>query len=545
MAKAKTLYVCQECGYEAAKWLGKCPGCSGWNTLEEEVREAEVASKNRMASASAVLSAPEPVRLGGIEQLAEARITSDVSELDRVLGGGFVPGSVILLGGDPGIGKSTLSLQIAGIFSAKKQRVLYVTGEESLGQIKMRAQRLGIDASEVLVLTETSLERVDRQLRDLKPDLAIIDSIQTLATERLTASPGSVTQLREVTGVLTQLGKGMGMPLVLIGHVTKDGAIAGPKVLEHMVDTVLYFEGEQGMSTRVLRAVKNRYGSTNEIGVFEMRGDGLHEITNPSAMFLQERPEDASGSVVVPVVEGSRPLLVEVQALVSPRNYGPPRVNALGVDQNRVLLLINIIEKRTGLQAAAQDVFVNVAGGVRVVETAGDLGIVAAVLSSLLDKAVPRDTILFGEVGLAGEVRAVGFAPARIKEAIKLGFSRVIVPRGNRKGVEEEFGDTLKGVQIEYVRTLGDTIRAVFGSEVSTPARPGQRPGGGGGGGGQQRSDGRQGGGGARQGGRPGGGPPQQDARRQGGSRVQQQPPPAPEDDPYDEDDDDDAEIPF
>lgn len=495
MAKSKTVFICQECGYESLKWMGKCPGCGDWNTLTEELKESEAAKGSNRAAASP-LRAAHPVKIGGVEDIKEQRLCSEISELDRVLGGGFVPGSVVLLGGDPGIGKSTLSLQVAGLFATKEFEVLYVTGEESLGQIKMRAQRLGIDASEVMVLTETSLERVEQLIKERKPGLAILDSIQTLVTERLTSSPGSVAQLREVTGVLTQLAKGLGIPFVLIGHVTKEGSIAGPKILEHMVDTVLYFEGQQGISYRVLRAVKNRYGSTNEIGVFEMRGDGLHEITNPSAMFLQERPAGASGSAVVPVVEGSRPLLVEVQALVSPRNYGPPRVNALGVDQTRVILLINILEKRTGLQVGGQDVFVNVAGGVKVVETAGDLGVAAAILSSYLDKQIPDGTLLFGELGLAGEVRAVAQAPARIMEAQKLGFKRVILPKGNQSGLEEEWqsSKTKPEITIEYVRTLQDTIRTLFGSEVEAQRpRGGRGEGGQGGQGGQGRGQQAQG----------------------------------------------------
>lgn len=506
MAKSKTMFVCQECGYESPKWMGKCPGCGDWNTLNEEIKEADPAKGQR--SSSSPLRAAHPIKIGGVEDIEQQRLTSDISELDRVLGGGFVPGSVVLLGGDPGIGKSTLSLQVAGLFATSTFEVLYVTGEESLGQIKMRAQRLGIDASEVMVLTETSLERVEQLIKERKPGLAILDSIQTLVTDRLTSSPGSVAQLREVTGVLTQLAKGLGIPFILIGHVTKEGAIAGPKVLEHMVDTVLYFEGQQGMNYRILRAVKNRYGSTNEIGVFEMRGDGLHEITNPSAMFLQERPEGASGSAVVPIVEGSRPLLVEVQALVSPRNYGPPRVNALGVDQTRVILLINILEKRTGLQVGGQDVFVNVAGGVKVVETAGDLGVAAAILSSFLDKQIPDGTLLFGELGLAGEVRAVAQAPSRIMEAQKLGFKRVILPKGNQVGLEDEWASNKNKpeIQIEYVRTLQETIRALFGSELGVQ-RPQQRQGGGDGqrGQGGQGGQGQRGGQGRGQGGRGGG----------------------------------------
>lgn len=469
MAKTKSVYICSECGYEAAKWAGRCTGCGSWNTMEEELKGGSSGSKTR-ASASP-LRLVEPVQLGEVEQIEEARICANISELDRVLGGGFVPGSVVLLGGDPGIGKSTLSLQVAGLFASRDVKVLYVSGEESLGQLKMRAQRLGIDARKAWVFLETSLERVEETIKSKKPDFIIIDSIQTLATDRLTSSPGSVAQLREVTSALTQLAKGSNIPMVLIGHVTKQGAIAGPKVLEHMVDTVLYFEGDRGMSYRILRAVKNRYGSTNEIGVFEMRGDGLHEITNPSAVFLQERPKGASGSAVVPIVEGSRPLLVETQALVSPKSYGPPRVNTIGFDTNRAILLLNILEKRTGLKVAGQDVFVNIAGGVKVVEPAGDLGIALAVISSYIDRALPENTIIFGELGLAGEVRAVQQAPPRVMEAMKLGFERVILPAGNIKGVEEELGDSLT-VDLCGVRTIAETIRTIFGEHLNKPRNP-------------------------------------------------------------------------
>lgn len=472
MAKTKTKYVCQDCGYDSQKWNGKCYGCGAWNTMIEHIVEKAATGANRAKESP--LRAAAPVKIGGVESIQEERLCSDISEFDRVLGGGFVSGSVVLLGGDPGIGKSTLSLQVAGLFATDDFEVLYVTGEESLGQIKMRSQRLGVDASDVMVLTETSLERVEEIIKQRKPGLCIIDSIQTLATDRLTSSPGSVAQLREVTGALVQLAKGFDIPMVLVGHVTKDGAIAGPKVLEHMVDTVLYFEGQQGMSYRLLRAVKNRYGSTNEIGVFEMRGDGLHEITNPSAMFLQEKPEGASGSVVVPIVEGSRPLLVEVQSLVSPKSYGPPRVNVIGVDQNRVILLLNILEKRTGLQVAGQDVFVNVAGGIKISETAGDLGVALAIISSFLDRGVPDDTAIFGELGLAGEVRAIAQAPARIMEAAKLGFRRVIIPKGNQSGLEEEWSisKSKPDIHITYIKTIQEMMPAVFGSSPGYGGAP-------------------------------------------------------------------------
>ncbi|MBA2663790.1 MAG: DNA repair protein RadA [Bradymonadaceae bacterium] len=472
MAKTRSIYVCQNCAHESARWLGRCPGCEDWNSFVEELRGGAEAPSHQ-SSARAGFGAEgggEAMRMGDVSGSAEDRILSGISELDRVLGGGFVHGGVVLLGGDPGIGKSTLSLQVAGHFASAGNEVLYISGEESLKQLKMRAERLNVDANDVLVLCETSLERVEKRLRERPPRLLILDSIQTLATDALSSSPGSVAQLREVTAALTQLAKGLGVPTVLVGHVTKDGNIAGPKVLEHMVDTVLYFEGQSGLSYRILRAVKNRYGSTNEIGVFEMRGDGLHEVLNPSEMFLAERPQGAPGSVVVPVVEGSRPLLVELQALISPTSYGPPRITAVGVEHNRVLLLLNIIEKRTGLKVAGQDVFVNVAGGVRVAEPAVDLGIVAAVLSSYLERPVPQGAVCFGEVGLTGEVRAVSMAPARLAEAQKLGFTRAALPRGNAAAVEEHFGAPksagLVDFHLDHVRTLADAIRAIFGKDV-------------------------------------------------------------------------------
>jgi DNA repair protein RadA/Sms len=472
MAKPKSVYVCQSCGHEHPKWAGKCAGCEEWNTLLEEVRGGEQAASSSLSKKSAGYGAEggaEPIRMSEVVLTDENRLSSGISEFDRVLGGGFVAGSVILLGGDPGIGKSTLSLQVAGDFAARELDVLYISGEESLSQLKMRAERLSVQADNVWVVGETILERAEKRLRDTKPDLVVVDSIQTLSTERLTSSPGSVAQLREVTSALTQLAKGLGIPTILIGHVTKEGAIAGPKVLEHMVDTVLYFEGQPGMNYRVLRAVKNRYGSTNEIGVFEMRASGLHEVLNPSAMFLAERPDKASGSAVVPMVEGTRPLLVEVQGLVSPSNYGPPRITSIGVDQNRVMLLLNIIEKRTGLKVAGHDVFVNVAGGVRVSEPAADLGIAVAILSSYLDRGVPSDTVTFGEVGLTGEVRAVTQAVARLGEAKKLGFERGVLPRGNLAEIEEVSSPDdapFEGFKLDFCRTLADVIRAVFGDDV-------------------------------------------------------------------------------
>ena len=468
MAKPKSVYVCQQCGYEAAKWAGKCSACGEWNALVEEVRQKSSAKAKGSSSSTGragygAAGGGEPVPMSSVAMEAGDRLLAENEELDRVLGGGFVAGGVVLLGGDPGIGKSTLSLQVAGMLACRGLKVLYVSGEESLGQLKMRGERLHVDVSDVLVVGETSLERVEALVQKHSPDLLVVDSIQTMATEELTSSPGSVAQLREVTGSITQLGKGLGMPTILIGHVTKEGAIAGPKVLEHMVDTVLYFEGQAGMNYRILRAVKNRYGSTNEIGVFEMRGDGLNAVENPSAMFLAERPVGAPGSVVVPIVEGTRPLLVEVQALVSATKFGPPRVTAVGMDQNRVLLLLNILEKRAGLKITDHDVFINVAGGVKVAEPAADLGVALAMASSFKNRPLPQDTVCFGEMGLTGEVRAVSRAAGRLMEAQKLGFRRAIAPRSNTAGVEtflEGNEEALSELRYEGVRDLGQALRA-------------------------------------------------------------------------------------
>ena len=467
MGRTKTIYICQDCGFESAKWLGKCSDCGAWNSMVEEVQEKKPSpltsapSKSRAGYGAA--EGGKPIKMADLESERGDRILSNNEELDRVLGGGFVPGGVILLGGDPGIGKSTLSLQVAGTLSQAGMKVLYVTGEESLGQLKMRGQRLHVQVDEVLVVGETRLERVEELIGEDQPDFLVLDSIQTLATDELSSSPGSVAQLREVTSAVTQMAKGLGMPTILVGHVTKEGAIAGPKVLEHMVDTVLYFEGQAGQSFRILRAVKNRYGSTNEIGVFEMRGDGLHGVENPSAMFLAEKPKGAAGSVVVPVVEGTRPLLVEIQALVSANQYGQPRITSVGVDQNRVLLLLNILEKRGGMKVSGHDVFVNVAGGVKVNEPAADLGIAMAIASSYRNLPVPDDVVLFGEMGLTGEVRAVSQAVPRLMEAQKLGFRRAIAPRSNASGIEtylESDEKALLDLRFEGVANLGGALRS-------------------------------------------------------------------------------------
>jgi DNA repair protein RadA/Sms len=438
--KQKTIYTCQQCGYQSPKWLGKCPDCQQWNTLAEE---SLVVTKGK---GRPPLAAGKPQRLHEVAGTEEDRIRCGIAELDRVLGGGVVPGSFALIGGDPGIGKSTLLLQsvarLAGVGPA-----LYVTAEESTRQVKLRGERLGVAAKDLFVLAETSLEVILERVRELGPSFLVVDSIQTIFTAALESAPGSVSQVRECAGRLMQVAKGDGIPTFIVGHVTKDGSIAGPRMLEHMVDTVLYFEGDAGHPYRILRAVKNRFGSTNEIGVFEMKESGLAEVPNPSELFLAERPEGAAGSAVVPSLEGSRPILVELQALVSGSSFGTPRRTTIGIDHNRVSLLVAVLEKKVGLSLLAQDVFLNVAGGVRLDEPAVDLGVVAALASSHLNRPLPPRTILFGEVGLAGEVRAVSRPELRVKEAARLGFDRCLLPAGNLKNLESPPGMELIGVR--------------------------------------------------------------------------------------------------
>ncbi len=451
--KQKTIYTCQQCGYQSPKWLGKCPDCSQWNSLAEE--QVVVARKGaRPAVASAAIKA-----LGEVAAGEEDRQRCGIGELDRVLGGGVVPGSLCLIGGDPGIGKSTLLLQAVGRLG-RGRKALYVTAEESARQVKLRADRLAVRAESLYLLPETSLEAILERVRELRPDFLVVDSIQTIFTAALESAPGSVSQVRECAGRLMQLAKGEGVTTFLVGHVTKDGAIAGPRMLEHMVDTVLYFEGDAGHPYRILRAVKNRFGSTNEIGVFAMRENGLEEVPNPSELFLAERPEDAAGSVVVPSLEGSRPILVELQALVSGASFGTPRRTTMGLDHNRASLLVAVLEKKAGLSLLAQDIFLNVAGGVRLDEPAVDLGMVAALASSHLNRVVPPRTVLFGEVGLAGEVRAVSQPELRIKEASRLGFDRCYLPKGNLKGLKSAGKIALIGV-----RNISEMLDSLFASQ--------------------------------------------------------------------------------
>jgi DNA repair protein RadA/Sms len=434
MSKLKTFYQCQACGYVSPKWLGRCPDCGQWNTLvEEKSRGKKIETQGRV----------QPTPLSMVEAETGERVSTRIKEFDRVLGGGIVAGSVVLIGGDPGIGKSTLLLQVVSNLSGK---VLYVSGEESPEQIKLRAERLSMHSDSIILLPETALEHVITTLNDIKPDAVVIDSIQTMYTEEFNSAPGSVGQVRECAARLMFYAKKSGIPVFIIGHVTKEGTIAGPRVLEHIVDTVLYFEGDRGHPYRILRTVKNRFGSTNEIGVFEMTDAGLKEIENPSELFLSERPSDVSGSVVVASIEGTRPLLVEIQALVSPTTFGVPRRTSIGLDFQRVNLLLAVLEKIAGLNLGGMDVFTNVVGGLKLVEPAVDLAIVFAVTSSLREIPIGSDVFVFGEVGLSGEIRAVSQAELRLKEAAKIGFKRAVIPRSNAERLRESFGLDISGV---------------------------------------------------------------------------------------------------
>lgn len=428
MAKGKTTaFFCRECGYESAKWMGQCPACREWNTMVEEP-----VAKKTGASPSGVrtpLIKSRPALLSEISVEEKDRVTTGYRELDRVLGGGVVAGSLVLVGGDPGIGKSTLLLQVCGNLAAGGQKVLYISGEESLKQIKLRANRIGSMTGELKFLCETSLDHIQETIREEKPDIVIIDSIQTMYREEISSAPGSVSQVRESTNLLMQIAKGEGITIFIVGHVTKEGVVAGPRVLEHMVDTVLYFEGDRHASYRILRGVKNRFGSTNEIGVFEMREQGLVEVENPSEFMLDGRPKGASGAVVACAMEGTRPILLEVQALVAQSNLGIPRRTAAGTDYNRVNLLMAVLERRCRYEMGRYDAYVNIAGGMKMSEPALDLAIVMALVSSLKDRPVDEKTIVFGEVGLSGEVRSVSMAQQRVNEAVKLGFEACVLPQ--------------------------------------------------------------------------------------------------------------------
>jgi DNA repair protein RadA/Sms len=448
-AKEQLLFICSSCGYESRKWLGRCPDCSEWDSLSEQ-KKRKIRVGKTMAEVYPLIGE------GGEEPM---RLVTGISELDRVLGGGIVPGSMVLIGGDPGIGKSTLILQLLAALARQKHKVLYVTGEESIGQIRMRADRLAVQSSNIFLATENSVQAIIALSEKVKPAFLAVDSIQTMYSEEIGSAPGSVTQVRESTSLLVSLAKNTGLPIILIGHVTKDGAIAGPRVLEHMVDTVLYFEGDRGQVFRVLRTVKNRFGSTNEIGVFEMKESGLAEVENPSALFLAERPVNVPGSVVMPSVEGTRPILVEVQALVSPSSLGTARRTAIGADPQRLALLTAVLEKKIGVTLFDHDIFLNIAGGIRIDEPALDLGVIVALLSSLYEKVVDPTTVVCGEVGLAGEIRGVGQMEMRLREARRLGFKTFLMPESSNRQLE---AGASSGMQVHAVRTVHDVVERLF-----------------------------------------------------------------------------------
>lgn len=449
--KKETVFVCQNCGHKSPKWLGKCPECGEWNSLvEEKTRKPERRNGFQLRDVSAV-------NFTEIEPQDDVRVPSGVTEFDRVLGGGIVPGTLVLIGGDPGIGKSTLLLQVADKLSAAGSLVLYVSGEESERQIKLRGERLAVKAENVFLLPETNLENIVNEIERLKPGAIIVDSIQTVFSSSIESAPGSVSQVREAAHQFLLLAKNRGIPIFLIGHITKEGSIAGPKILEHIVDTVLYFEGERHHNHRIVRAVKNRFGAANEVGVFEMTGQGLMPVANPSQMFLQERPQNVAGSIVTACMEGTRPLLVEIQALVSGTRYGTGRRMTQGLDQNRVALLIAMLEKRSSLQLTGDDVFVNIAGGLEVDEPAVDLGVVTAIVSSFKNMTIDPHTAVFGEVGLTGEVRGAMQASVRAREAQALGFKKIVMPASNVPGLER-----LLGVRIVGVKSVDEALNELF-----------------------------------------------------------------------------------
>ena len=450
----KTIFCCQSCGFQTAKWMGKCPDCGSWDSF---VEERSVAGSGRQGFRTISARQTGPVPIDSIDLETELRLHTGITEFDRVLGGGLVPGTLVLIGGDPGIGKSTLMLQALNGLAGQGHRVLYVSGEESIRQIRLRSKRLNTVCADMLVVSEVEIEAILTMIDTTKPKAIVVDSIQTMFNGDLTSAPGSVSQVRESTVRLMLMAKKTGIPIFLVGHVTKDGAIAGPKLLEHMVDTVLYFEGDRNHIFRILRAVKNRFGSTNEIGVFEMKEKGLDEVTNPSAVFLSERPAGAAGSVVTASMEGTRPILVELQALASATNFGTPRRTILGLDPNRVALLAAVMEKILGMHLMSYDIFMNVAGGVKVTEPAVDMAIVAAVASSFLDKAVSEGTVVLGEIGLTGEVRAIGQADTRIGECRKMGFSRCLLPKSNLKRLPD-----IDGIEIEGVKTVSEVVENLF-----------------------------------------------------------------------------------
>jgi DNA repair protein RadA/Sms len=459
MAKTKLKYVCRACGYESLKWLGKCPSCGDWNSFEEEVQRPQRTASGLGASGlgGADFGSNQPLPITEVETANEPRIVTKLGEWNRVLGGGIVPGSLILVGGDPGIGKSTLLLQTSHALAEMGLKVLYVSGEESIRQTRLRADRLQALSGKMFVLCETNVEAIELAIAKVQPDLLIIDSIQTVYHPEADSAPGSVVQVRECTNRFMHIAKMRHIATVLVGHVTKEGAIAGPRMLEHMVDCVLYFEGERHHSYRILRAVKNRFGSTNEIGIFEMRESGLVEVLNPSELFLAQRPKGVSGSVVVASLEGTRPILVELQALVSATSFAAPRRMATGVDLQRVNLIIAVLEKRVGILLQAQDAYLNVAGGVKLDEPAIDLAIAVSLVSSFRDRPTKADDVVFGEIGLTGEVRGVSRIEQRLREAQKLGFKRAIVPQQSMKGLQAP-----AGIEVIGVETIADALRHIF-----------------------------------------------------------------------------------
>lgn len=448
MAKIKTSYICSECGFESPKWYGKCPSCGEWNTLNEELNSQQ--TKNSFLNSFSTVN--QVLALDDICGENDERIPTKIEEFDRVLGGGIVKGSLVLLSGDPGIGKSTILLQICQNLGSKGQKILYVSGEESANQIKLRAVRIGVTTKNLFILSQTDLATIVECIKAEKPDIVIIDSIQTMVYEQVNSSAGSITQVRECTNVFMHTAKGLGIPIFIVGHVNKDGAIAGPKVLEHIVDTVLYFEGERNYSYRILRGVKNRFGSTNEIGVFEMTADGLKEVLNPSLMMISGRPKNTSGTCVACVMEGTRPILAEVQGLVCATGFGTPRRMSTGFDYNRMSMLLAVLEKRAGYFFNNMDAYVNVVGGLKLDEPAADLTVALALVSSLKDKAVDDKTIAFGEVGLAGEIRAVNNCEQRIAEAKRLGFERCIIPFHNYKSITNSLKSTFDIIPVRNIR---------------------------------------------------------------------------------------------
>ena len=448
MAKIKTSYICSECGFESPKWYGKCPSCGEWNTLNEELNSQQ--TKNSLSNSFSTVN--QVLALDDICGENDERIPTKIEEFDRVLGGGIVKGSLVLLSGDPGIGKSTILLQICQNLGSKGQKILYVSGEESANQIKLRAVRIGVTTNNLFILSQTDLATIVECIKTEKPDIVIIDSIQTMVYEQVNSSAGSITQVRECTNVFMHTAKGLGIPIFIVGHVNKDGAIAGPKVLEHIVDTVLYFEGERNYSYRILRGVKNRFGSTNEIGVFEMTADGIKEVLNPSLMMISGRPKNTSGTCVACVMEGTRPILAEVQGLVCATGFGTPRRMSTGFDYNRMSMLLAVLEKRAGYFFNNMDAYVNVVGGLKLDEPAADLTVALALVSSLKDKAVDDKTIAFGEVGLAGEIRAVNNCEQRIAEAKRLGFERCIIPFHNYKSITNSLKSTFDIIPVRNIR---------------------------------------------------------------------------------------------